>query len=468
MIKKLNYRERYGLKVGLRGYQRRAVALAIEKLQMAFFMAPRLGKTRVCLAVCGYWHLQKEADRVVVVCPSIAKDVWETEIGASLDFPTTVRVVQGKADERKLILKDKDDKGLTFLIINFEATWRLKKFLYKWNPDIIIVDESHRIAGHATKQSRTLHTLGTRAKYRMIATGTWGSKPTHLFSQFKFLAPWILGTRWKDFLESIVDKWGFRGFKPETFKNLDELYDRVGEHSFFLTREQAGGFPQELIQVIHFDLTGKTARHYGEMEEQMRTIVRGTRVTAKIVLTQALRLQQITGGFLPVPDPDTLENETVPLGNDRLQALLEITDEYAPGEPLVIYARFRYEIEQIKGAMLKRGRKVGVIAGGVEGRDQVKKDFQAGLLDTCVVQIRAGGIAIDLSRADNGIFYSMTGSYLDFEQAKSRIIARTGGKKAFLILVARDTVDEVQMESMTTGKDFSESLQNRYKENSTD
>ena len=97
----------------------------------------------------------------------------------------------------------------------------------------------------------------------------------------------------------------------------------------------------------------------------------------------------------------------------------------------------------------------------------MKKDFQDGLLDTCIVQIRAGGIAIDLSRADNAIFYSMTGSYLDFEQAKSRIISRKKGKKAFLILAARDTVDEVQLESMTTGRDFAEALQNRYKENST-
>lgn len=457
-MKKLNYREKYRIKVPLRGYQRKAVAKAIQLGGViALFMAPRLGKTRVAIALNGWLRVNRNIQRWAIICPSIAKEVWATEIADSLDLPYQLEIIEGRAAERQLILKGwKDDpEKLSILIINPEATWRLKKFLYKWNPDSITVDESHRIKNHAAKQSTTIHTFGRRAQYRQILTGTWGAKPTDIFSQFKFLNPDVFGTRWADFLERYTATWGFMGKKPETFKDLDHLTDRVREWAFILNRKEAGGFPQELVQKILFPLTGASKRHYARMEEEMKTYVKGERVTAKIVLTQALRLQQITSGFLPVED--TVE----PIGKDRINALRELVSEYAPTEPLVIMARFRYEIAEIEALMKRMGRSVSTIFGGDSNRDQVKKDFQTGKVDTCVVQVRAGGIAIDLSRADTIIFHSMP-TFMDYEQAKARIISRRGGDVAILILTAQDTLDELHYESLTTGQEYAEMIMGKF------
>lgn len=443
---KTSYQRRLGIKTPLRGYQLKAVKVGLDNDHFALLMAPRLGKTRVVVAVAGHRRKAKQINRWVVVCPSIAKEVWAEEIANSLNVSYSLQIIEGKALERRLMLKEwKDEPGmLSIIVINHEATWRLKKFLYKWNPSMVTVDESHKIKNHASKQSGSIATLGRRAQYRNILTGTFSTTPMDAFGQFKFLDPSILGESVVDFRETYVDKYGFGGHKPKTFKNIEMLNRKINSVSFVLDRKQAGGFPDELYQPIRFDLTNPALKHYKEMEKDLVTIVNNEKVKAPVIVTQVLRLQQITGGFLPVIDPDDDLATNVALGDDRIRALSGVLEEYSEDTPIVIFVKFRYELQAVLDKLQKMGRSTNYIAGGMKPgeRDANKTNFQAGKVDTCVVQIRAGGIAIDLSRADDAIFYSSTHSYFDREQALARIIARTGGKKTFIDLVARGTIDE--------------------------
>lgn len=471
------YQAKYGIKKPLRGYQRKAAALGCRIPHYALLLDPRLGKTRVDIAVSGYRFLQGDVHTWVIVCPKVALDVWATELRDTLAIPHQVEIVEGKAAERKLLLKGWRKLGtdqLNILIINHEATWRLKKFLYKTNPDKVTVDESHKIGNHATKQSGALHTLANRSEFHTILTGTLGG-PLKAFSQFKFLDSSIFGTKWKankrkpndtpGFLDEYVKTYGFGGHKPKTFKNMDKLREKIAAVSFQLTRKEAGGFPVEQYQTLHFELTSPATKHYAEMEKQLKTIVQGEEVTATIVLTQTLRLQQITAGFLPVRKPDDDLKTNVAVGQDRMKALRELVEEYDEREPLVIFCRFRYELDAVLAQMKRMRRSANFIAGGMRPgeRDANKHAFQDGKVDTCVVQIRAGGIAIDLSRADTAIFYTVPQSYLDYEQAKARIIARTGGSKSLLHLAATGTVDELAIEALQANGDLAAAVMARYK-----
>lgn len=472
------YQARFGIKQALRGYQLRAARVGIENNSYALLMDPRLGKTRIDIAVAGYRYKQGQITKWVIICPSIAKDVWAREIEDTLNVPYEIELVEGKAAERRLMVKEwKGSPGLlSILVINPEATWRVKKVLYKSNPGKITVDESHRIKNHAAKQSKTIQVLGKRATYRCILTGTFLSTPTDAFSQYKFLDPRIFGEKWKmgrfrddtpGFLDRYVSTYGFGGHKPKTFKNLDELHDKIASVAFQLTREEAGGFPIEQYQTIHFELTNPARKHYDDMEEHLKTMVQAAKgdsdVVAEIVLTKVLRLQQITGGFLPVHDLDENQVENVALGNDRIQALRELVSEYPQDEPLVIFCKFRYELAAILSLMAKMKRSAGFIAGGMkpEDRDRSKNDFQNGKLNTSVVQIRAGGIAIDLSRANTGILYSLTSSFIDHEQAKARIISRRGGSVSLIYLSAKDTVDDDIIQSVLYKRDLAASVLKR-------
>lgn len=472
---KARYQARYGIKQSLRGYQLRAVARGCRVPAYALLMDPRLGKTRIDIAISGWHFLQGNIETWLIICPAIAKDVWATELRDTLAIPHTIEIVEGKREERRLLIKGwKPERGkLNILIINHEATWRLKKVLYKVKPHRVTVDESQKIGNHATNQSTAIHTLATHCEYRSILTGTLGG-PMKVFSQFKFLDRSIFGTKWKrsrmrpddppGYLDRYVASYGYGGHKPKKWHRLGEMQEKIASVSFQLTRKEAGGFPEEVYQTFHFQLTNPAARHYAEMEEKLKTIVRNHEVTAPIVLTQTLRLQQITAGFLPIRcDDDEVVN--TPLGDDRIRALRGLIEEYEDNEPLVIYARFRYELEAVLGLMRRMKRSANFIAGGMKHdvRDKAKWDFQKGKVDTCVVQIRAGGIAIDLSRADYGIFFTVPQSFIDYEQAKARIIARTGGHKFLLHLAATGTVDDVAIEALKNNADLAEAVMLRYR-----
>jgi len=470
------YRKRFGLKPGitLRGYQLKATAVGVKNSSYALLMAPRLGKTRVDIAVTGYRRQVDKIQRWVIICPAIAKAVWRNEISATLGLPYHLEIIEGKKEEKKLMIKGWEDQPgkLSIIIINFEALYRFRKFLYKLNPDKITIDESHRIKDHASQQSRTIHSFGKRAAYRSILTGTFISSPRDVFSQYKFLEPSIFGTVWKShprkpktsFCGRYVASWGHGGFKPETYHRLDELREKYQSIAYSLTREEAGGFPQEQVQIIHFELTNPAARHYLEMEQDLITTVNGQSVGVDIILTKALRLQQLTGGFLPIRDPDEAQ-VNAPLGEDKLKALVGILEEYPLDEPLVIFVRFIFEMKAILTQLDKMKRSASYIAGGMTGRDKVIADFQAGRFHTCVVQIRAGGVAVELSRANTAIFYSLTHSFIDYEQAKARIISRSGGTVSLIHLAAQDTVDDEIIAAVQNKQELATRLQEKYLEN---
>ena len=59
---------------------------------------------------------------------------------------------------------------------------------------LLVVDESSRIKRPGAKRTKFITQIGKEAKYRRILTGTPVTKgPEDVYSQFKFLDPYILG-----------------------------------------------------------------------------------------------------------------------------------------------------------------------------------------------------------------------------------------------------------------------------------
>ncbi len=80
--------------------------------------------------------------------------------------------------------------------------------------------------------------------------------------------------------------------------------------------------------------------------------------------------------------------------------------------------------------------KIAVIKGQVKEKDrtQIVADFQAGKYDVLICQVRTGGESIDLTRASTLIMYSMSYSYINFEQILRRL-QRGGQTRAVRVYV---------------------------------
>lgn len=73
-------------------------------------------------------------------------------------------------------------------VVNYESAWRLEKELLAFDADLIIADEAHKIKENRTAQSKAMHHLGDKSRYKLLLTGTLiTNKELDVFSQYRFL-----------------------------------------------------------------------------------------------------------------------------------------------------------------------------------------------------------------------------------------------------------------------------------------
>ena len=150
-------------------------------------------------------------------------------------------------------------------------------------------------------------------------------------------------------------------------------------------------------------------------------------VLASQQITKLLRLQQITGGFIPTEDEEEISGIAIPGPNPKLSFLMDAVTEDYPGKA-IIWARFRFEIKLIADALRAKFGVNSVVElhGGVTGkaRENTVDHFQA--LECMQSPVRllvgqqASGIGITLHAAKTVFYYSNPFSYEQRYQSEDR------------------------------------------------
>jgi SNF2 family DNA or RNA helicase len=156
-------------------------------------------------------------------------------------------------------------------------------------------------------------------------------------------------------------------------------------------------------------------------------------ITVANAMVKVLRLQQLTSGYLK-----TDEGELVQYGNEKLNLFKELLGEIPAKEPVVIFCRFTSDIANVKAACKDAGRTCAELSG----HENSLAEWQDGKYDCIAVQIRSGGVGIDLTRACYCVYYSMGHSLGDFSQSLART-NRPGQTRTvrYYHLLAEGTVD---------------------------
>jgi SNF2 family DNA or RNA helicase len=183
-------------------------------------------------------------------------------------------------------------------------------------------------------------------------------------------------------------------------------------------------------------------------------------------------MQQITSGYLPVyreyyDENDRLHHEldrVEKIDSGKAELLAEIAEDIDEHEPIVVFCRFQHDLDEIKAVAEKLGRTYGEISGrkkdALDDRAELKDGIQiAG------VQIQAGGVGIDLTKARYGIYYSVGYSLGDYEQSLARI-HRPGQTRPVIYyhLVAASTIDETVYRNLSNKRDVVKSIMERKEE----
>ena len=83
--------------------------------------------------------------------------VWEEEFEKFAAFPYTLTILKGASAKKRQQLSEvgKTD-GLEIVVVNYESARILETELLKFNADLIIADEGHKLKENRSQQSKTI------------------------------------------------------------------------------------------------------------------------------------------------------------------------------------------------------------------------------------------------------------------------------------------------------------------------
>ena len=414
--------------------------------------------------------------RVLIVAPTSVVAVWPREFEDYAAFPYTIRTLLGTRERR---LKELSDlvrfpyQHLKVAVINYEAARGEEVFeaLQQYDADLIICDESQRIKTHDAAQSKALHQLGDRARYKLILSGTpVQNEAVDIFSQYRFLDPSIFGDNFYAFRGRYCEMGGFNRKQIVRYKDLDTLIRKEHSIAYRVTKDEALDLPEQTFENRVIPMSKKERGIYDRLRRDGYAELEGSgTITATTVLTKLLRLQQFTGGFLV--EDDATRPQLVSRG--KLDALEDILQDYVVEgrKKLVIFARFLPEIHEIEALCSKVLGKAGMRAVAIYGdikkeeRGAIVQRFQTDPETTVFVgQIDTAGTGITLTAADTCVYYSVNFNFATYSQSLSRI-HRIGQKNrcTYIHLVADQTIDETILQALAKKEDLAKTVVDNWR-----
>ena len=439
------------VKATLYQHQKNAYDYALDTFEegkaLAILADMGTGKSLMTIAIVGTLIETKAVKKLLVVCPKSIVGVWETEFQKFAAYRYALKVLEGTIQKKKDAFKFMNGEALQVIVVNYESCWRLEEEINKWNPDMIVCDESSKIKNPGTSQSKALHRLGKKSRFNVILTGTpVTNNPLDFYSQYKFLDEDVLGSSYYLFKNRYVVMGGFQNRQIVGYRHLAELVEKVHSIAFRIKLNDAVELPEAIDEIRTLNLDSKETDVYKMLQDDCYVALsEEAEVTITNVMTMLIKLSQCTGGFVR-GDKDE-NNETIPVqvGTTKLEALEDAVEAcLEEGKKVVVFARFTPEIAEIAKMLEKNKIGYSHIQGETKDRaEQVRRFQEDPDVKVFVGQLQTTGMGLTLTAASVAIYYSYDYSYANYEQSKARI-HRIGQKDKCLYvhLVAKNTIDE--------------------------
>ena len=292
--------------------------------------------------------------------------------------------------------------------------------------------------------------IGRGFAYKRLLTGSPVTKsPLDLWSQFEFLDPGILNfksyyaflNRHANILKRSLGSHTFQ--KIVGYKRLDELLNKIDPYIYRVLKKDCIDLPDKIYTTRFVELTDDQKKMYSKIQKEAILLLDvASTVTAPMVITQMLRLQQILSGHLKTDEGNIIEFKT-----NRLTELLNICDEVSG--KILIYSRFRYDIVTIKNKLetLYGKETVGTYYGDTlqDERVRVIEAFEDpdNPMRFFVGNPSTAGYGITLNQANTVVYYANDFNLETRMQSEDRChrIGQTN-KVTYIDLITESTIDE--------------------------
>lgn len=497
-------------------HQQKAIELAEKQHNYALFFEMGTGKTRALIEILrSRFNRKGRVMRTIIFCPPLVIPNWrdEWERYSSVDMKKVVPLYGTGVKRLALFGKHAYEEGHSFsagesreaiFITNYESLLMRPLFeaFQEWEPEVLVFDESHKCKSPSASRSGLADKL---ANPRGLAKRPLPKPHTYLlsgspvlnsqldiFQQFKIMDGGdSFGLNWYVFRSRYFrdrniglqgtaryfPKWEVMNLRQDGVDSISILNNLIFQKAMRVEKKDCLDLPDEVGVVVKVAMSRDQERLYNELKKDFVTYFRSESCVVSLAIVKALRLLQITSGFLPTEDPERQEaaptlqdlGETPKLAAFK-QLLEEILDQ---GKKVLVWSVFRHNYETLRVAIQEVFDKLKLkdatlveVHGGISDtkkRENVKQ-FQDD--PNCLVFMGhpgSGGIGINLVQAAFSIFFSRTFNLEHYLQARAR--NHRGGAKEMghdkithYDLVCAETIDELALKKLAGKLDMSERL----------
>lgn len=412
----------------------------------ARFWEQGTGKTRPTIDDMAYQIARGNVDASLVLAPNGVHSNWVTKewpVHMPVELRDQVSFFEYRSDKadtkwhQKAVQDVLYGRKLPFIAMSYDSLMtdrglKVAQHMLKRRKCFFTADEAHRCKDPSAKRTKRVLAAAKWAPIRRVLTGTpvlespfnaytlmkivdeayWFPYRLTTYTTFKAMFG-IFGPAFnvRDPLSNLVG-----------FQHLDLLQDALASHSSRLLKEDVLDLPPKLYSTREHELSPEQSRVYEALKSDLIADIEGGEVTTQIILTQLLRLQQITCGHVDLDSG--VKHVFEP--NPRLKLMAEILKDTP--HRAIAFCRFTDDVENVMGLCLKLGIRAGRYDGSTSPteRNEVVRRFQDldrahhQALDIIVANTAALSEGRTLTEAKTVIYYSNGWSAIQRQQSEDR------------------------------------------------
>ena len=393
-----------------------------------------LGKTSITLtAIRNLLFDSFEVCKVLVIAPlRVAKNTWTDEIKKWEHLSTlTYSLIVGNENERLSAL---NEQTYIYIINRENVDWLVNKSGYKFDFDMVVIDELSSFKNHQSKRFKSLMKVRPLVKRIVGLTGTPSSNGLmDLFAEFKILD---MGKR----LGYFIGQYRNTYFKPDkmngpivySYKPLpnaeNAIYEKISDITVSMKANEYLKMPELLTSNYVVELSNSEKNQYDEMKKSLVLEITDGEITASNAASLSNKLCQLSNGAIYDDEQNIVE-----IHDRKLEALEDII-ESMNGKPLLIAYWYRHDLERIKSRFSVREIKT----------NEDISDWNDGKIPVALIHPASAGHGLNLQNGGSTlVWFGLTWSLELYQQTNARLY-RQGQKNTVVIqhIITKGTIDE--------------------------
>lgn len=428
-------------------YQKYAIDFIVSHPLAALFLDMGLGKTVITLTAVEQLLFDSfDAPKVLIIGPKrVVECTWPDEIKKWDHLSRlTYSLVAGSAKDRLSALKKQVN---IYLISRDNIQWLVEKSGYKFDFDMIVIDELSSFKNYQSKRFKAL--MKVRAKANRIIGLTGTPSPNSLMDLFaemkildggKRLGKFITQYRECYFVPDRMNASIVYSYRPLPGAE-DFIYKRISDITMSMKALDHLNMPSLLSNIYTVYMDDSERKKYDALKKEMILELPEGEVTASNAASLSNKLLQLSSGAIYDEN-----NNAVKVHDRKLDALEDII-EAANGKPVLVAYWFKHDLSRIE----ERLRKLKVSYGRLDEEKQIikwnRKELMVGLIHPA-----SAGHGLNLQAGSNQlVWFSLTWSLELYQQTNARLYRQGQKEKTVVIqhIVTDDTIDKRVLDAIS-------------------